>query len=138
MASLQLTKIELELVSQHSDNEHGELSLCNTASFIHEHKRMLRNKESTLLVDFEARKLAHIIVKVRQTTRGLKRDPRWRFVARPLYQKRVILCWNSSDVVDWQRRGINVVITSLQSMSQDAVDSEFKTISFSYTLQAFD
>ena len=135
MASLQLTKIELELVSQHSDNEHSELSLCNTASFIHEQKRMLRNKESTLLVDFEARKLAHIIVKVRQTTRGLKRDPRRRLVAGPLYQKRVVLRWNSSDVVDWQCRGINVVITSLQAMSQDAIDGKFETISFSHTLQ---
>jgi hypothetical protein len=90
-------------------------------------------RKSTLLVDFEARKLAHIIVEVR----GFKSDPQWRFVASPLYQKCITLRLDSSDVIDWQRRGIDVVIASLQAVSQDSVNGEFKTIGFSHTLQTF-
>ena len=93
---------------------------------------------STLLIDPKIWKCADIVVEMRQTTCGLEFDPCWRFIASPLDQERIILSCNFSDMVDWQRRGFDAVVACCQTMSQDTINSEFKTISFCHSFQSFD
>ena len=93
---------------------------------------------STLFIDFETGELAHVIIEMRQATRSLERDPRGHFVARPLYQKRVVLGWKSPDVSGWQRSWFDIVVASLQPMSHNAVDGKFESVGFGNLFQPFD